>query len=183
MKEQSQAKLSIYLADNTEDDKSVFDYFNTNDKYNVVGHNFNGETVLKEVVDLKPDFLIMEPLLSGMDGFMVLEKLKKSMDKMPKVIFISNLSHSGFVSKAIREGVSYFMVKPINPQNLEERMLDIQYPVVKNESQERYLDEKISNIFITIGIPAHIKGYQFLREAVKLAIEEPEIIEIGRAHV
>ncbi len=176
MKEQSQAKLSIYLADNTEDDKSVFDYFNTNDKYNVVGHNFNGETVLKEVVDLKPDFLIMEPLLSGMDGFMVLEKLKKSMDKMPKVIFISNLSHSGFVSKAIREGVSYFMVKPINPQNLEERMLDIQYPVVKNESQERYLDEKISNIFITIGIPAHIKGYQFLREAVKLAIEEPEII-------
>ncbi len=176
MKEQSQAKLSIYLADNTEDDTSVFDYFNTNDKYNVVGHNFNGETVLKEVVDLKPDFLIMEPLLSGMDGFMVLEKLKKSMDKMPKVIFISNLSHSGFVSKAMREGVSYFMVKPINPQNLEERMQDIQFPVVKNESQERYLDEKISNIFITIGIPAHIKGYQFLREAVKLAIEEPEII-------
>ena len=71
------------------------------------------------------------------------------------------------------------MVKPIMPENLEERIKD----VLKDKQEidtlgqsEKQLDEKISNIFISIGIPAHIKGYQFLREAVKLAVEEPEII-------
>ena len=97
---------------------------------------------------------------------------------MPKVIFVSKLSHSGFVTKALNEGASYFMVKPVSPQGLEERIVD----VLKSENENlvqptnRVLDEKISNIFISIGIPAHIKGYQFLREAVKLAVEKPDII-------
>lgn len=108
---------------------------------------------------------------------MVLENLKKQMSEMPKIIFISNLSHSGFISKAIKEGASYFMVKPIIPSNLEERLKDLLENSGEVESKnEKQLDEKISNIFISIGIPAHIKGYQFLREAVKLAVEEPEII-------
>lgn len=70
------------------------------------------------------------------------------------------------------------MVKPVMPENLEERMLDLLNSKMDNSSlaNEKQLDEKISNIFISIGIPAHIKGYQFLREAVKLAVEEPEII-------
>ena len=64
-----------------------------------------------------------------------------------------------------------------SPQILEERILDLLKPSVKENSKEsKGLDEKISNIFISIGIPAHIKGYQFLREAVKLAVEKPEII-------
>ena len=142
----------------------------------MLGTSALADKVVSDVERLKPNFLIMEVLLSGMDGFLVLEKIKKSMgSQMPKVIFISNLSHSGFVSKAIKEGASYFMIKPIMPQNLETRILELANPV-KEEKIERVLEEKISNIFITIGIPAHIKGYQFLREAVKLAIEEPEII-------
>ena len=95
----------------------------------------------------------------------------------PKVIFVSNLTHSGFVAKAMKEGASYFMVKPVSPKNLEERIVDLLTPMTNLENKEtRQLDEKISNIFISIGIPAHIKGYQFLREAVKLAVEKPEII-------
>ena len=71
------------------------------------------------------------------------------------------------------------MVKPVRPEILEERIFDllssdnVSSNAVKVNKQ---LDEKISNIFISIGIPAHIKGYQFLREAVKLAVEKPEII-------
>ena len=49
-------------------------------------------------------------------------------------------------------------------------------PIIARNPHNRLLDEKISNIFITVGIPAHIKGYQFLREAIKMAIESPEII-------
>ena len=168
-------KTKLFIAD-TENDE-LLKYFSNKEEYEVVGSSQNGQEVVKEVLPLKPDFLIMEVMLSGMDGFMVLENLKKQMSEMPKIIFISNLSHSGFISKAIKEGASYFMVKPIIPSNLEERLKDLleNSGEVENKN-EKQLDEKISNIFISIGIPAHIKGYQFLREAVKLAVEEPEII-------
>ena len=118
-------KVRIYLADETED-SALEKYFNESDYWTIVGKSGNGQTVVSDVLSLKPDFLIMEVMLSGMDGFMVMEKLKNEMKaNCPKIIFISNLSHSGFVSKAIKEGAGYFMVKPVMPENLEERMLDL----------------------------------------------------------
>ncbi len=169
-------KQKVYLAD--AEDETLASYFTASEKYSLVGRSTDGAGVIKDVKMLKPDFLVMEVMLSGMDGFMVLETLKKEMKaSMPKVIFVSHLSHSGFVSKAIKEGASYFMVKPIIPENLDQRMRDLLTQTDKAlDKGEKQLEEKISNIFISIGIPAHIKGYQFLREAVKLAVEEPEII-------
>lgn len=175
--ESDNKKIKIYFADNSEDN-ALIEYFKGMDGYQVEGSSSDGQQVVKDVEEKKPDFLITEALLSGMDGFKVFETIKKDMgENVPKVIFISTLSHSGFVSKAIKEGASYFMVKPISPENLEERICDILNDKDEGEERsEKLLDEKISNIFISIGIPAHIKGYQFLREAVKLAVEEPEII-------
>ena len=169
-------KIKVYLADNSED-KVLDKYFSQSEKFELVGSSAIGQDVIKEVLASKPDVLVMEIMLSGMDGFMVMSTLRKELkENMPKVIFISNLSHSGFVSKAIKEGASYFMVKPILPENLAERIENILEEKTVESRDEKQLDEKISNIFISIGIPAHIKGYQFLREAVKLAVEEPEII-------
>lgn len=176
---QGKGKIRIYIADKTEDNQLV-SYIRENEKFSLVGSSTNGEDVLESVPLLKPDFLVMEVMLSGIDGFVVLEKLKESMgENMPKVIFVTNLSHTGFVTKAMNEGASYFMVKPVKPEVLAERIFDL----MQSSSQQvstmkvnKQLDEKISNIFISIGIPAHIKGYQFLREAVKLAVEKPEII-------
>ena len=172
-------KIRIYLADTEEAEIANLEkYFVDKNEYEIVGKSGQGEQVIKDVIALEPDFLVSEVLLAGLDGFKVLETCKKEMgEKSPKMIFVSNLSHAGFISKAMKEGASYFMVKPISAQNLEERMIDLcssPAPVV-NEG-ERQLDEKISNIFISIGIPAHIKGYQFLREAVKLAVVDPDII-------
>lgn len=168
---------TIYIADG-EESQELASYFEKSNNYKLVGFSNEGEKVIKEVSSLKPDYLVMEVLLTGKDGFKVLDELKGVMgEELPKVIFLSSISHSGFVSKAIKEGASYFMVKPVSPALLDERIQDIEsenaQASVKNDKQ---LDEKISNIFISIGIPAHIKGYQFLREAVKLAVEEPEII-------
>ena len=172
-------KLRVYVADKAEDNPIV-KYIRESDKFSLVGTSPNGEDVVSDLPLLKPDFLIIEVLLSGIDGFEVLEKLKGVLkDAMPKVIFVTNLSHSGFVTKAMNEGASYFMVKPVKPEVLEERMFDLlqaDKPADNTIKFNKQLDEKISNIFISIGIPAHIKGYQFLREAVKLAVEKPEII-------
>ena len=164
----------IYVADATEDN-NVIEYFKNSQNFEYLGASFDGQKVVQDVQKLKPDVLVMEVMLSSLDGFAVLDKLKTMKEEMPKVFFVSNLSHSGFVTKAIQSGASYFMVKPISPENLENRICEV---LLSNQpsASNKQLDEKISNIFISIGIPAHIKGYQFLREAVKLAVEEPEII-------
>lgn len=175
---ESKGKIRIYIADNVEE-KDTIDYFRKSEHFSLVGTSDNGENVVKDVILLKPDVLIMEIVLSGIDGFEVLEKLKFNMkNEMPKIIFVSKLSHSGFVTKALNEGASYFMVKPVSLQNLEERIVDVLSSSndIVSQPANKVLDEKISNIFISIGIPAHIKGYQFLREAVKLAVEKPDII-------
>ena len=164
----------IYIADATEDN-NVLDYFKNNENFECVGASFDGLKVVEDVKKLKPNVLVMEVMLSSLDGFAVLEKVKEMREEMPKVFFVSNLSHSGFVTKAIQSGASYFMVKPISPENLESRICEV-LNNGRGQNENKQLDEKISNIFISIGIPAHIKGYQFLREAVKLAVEEPEII-------
>ena len=162
----------IYIADN---DEKIIEHFKASDKFEVVGASIDGEEVVNEVIKTKPDVLVMEVMLSKLDGFAVYEKIKILKDETPKVIFVSSLSHSGFVNKALQMGASYFMIKPVSAETLETRINEIlssNLPTTEN----RQLDEKFSNIFISIGIPAHIKGYQFLREAVKLAVEEPEII-------
>lgn len=174
----SKGKIRLYIAD-SEEEKGLTEYFRKSERFSLVGTCGNGESVVKDVILLKPDVLVMEIVLAGIDGFEVLEKLKFNMKgEMPKVIFVSKLSHSGFVTKALNEGASYFMVKPISSQNLEDRIVDVMTTnnEVSSQGSSKALDEKISNIFISIGIPAHIKGYQFLREAVKLAVEKPDII-------
>ena len=110
---------------------------------------------------------------------------------MPKIVVVSALTGEGFIQKAFSMGASYYMLKPVNYELLESRLLDIVRDEFLNSNQNtekvnvspvqfkpksKQLDERITNIFITVGIPAHIKGYQFLREAIKMAIDSPDII-------
>lgn len=172
-------KIKIYLADSEKEElDKITEYFESKkEEYDIVGSGTDGNLVAEEISNLKPDFVISEVLLSGADGFKMLELVSKTLGaNAPKVIFVSNLSHAGFISKAMKEGASYYMVKPVSFENLEERLKDLSEGVSTTLDNEKQLDEKIANIFISIGIPAHIKGYQFLREAVKLAVDDPEII-------
>ena len=147
---------TIYIADG-EESQELASYFEKSNNYKLVGFSNEGEKVIKEVSSLKPDYLVMEVLLTGKDGFKVLDELKGVMgEELPKVIFLSSISHSGFVSKAIKEGASYFMVKPVSPALLDERIQDIESENAQASAKnDKQLDEKISNIFISIGIPAH----------------------------
>jgi len=179
-------KINLFIADNNDENRvELISYFKGLQKYNISGQSRDGIETLEFLRKNPVDVLIMDIVLSGLDGFEFIEKAKKALqNKMPKIIITSCLSHSGFVSKALSLGVSYFMIKPIEMQSLDNRINDVLGLTEKVLSAEpnfknmktRVVEEKISNVFITVGIPAHIKGYQFLREAIKLAIEKPEII-------
>lgn len=172
-------KLSIILAD---EDQSVLNNLVenfTNDNFEIVATTNNGEELINLINKHNPDLAIMDIVLKNCDGFKVLENITNS---TTKVIIQSALSMDGFINKAISLGAKYYCIKPFDISSLKDRINDIINPV-KTQSKTFFnskignqIEEKITNIFITVGIPAHIKGYQFLREAIKLAISNPEII-------
>jgi len=176
--------IKLYIADNSEFRQHFIEEVKNNNDIEILGSSENGEIAFNEIVKLKPDLILFDIVLPQIDGFTLIDKLKQTMeDKCPKLIAISALSHEGFISKALSMGVSYYINKPSSIDVVLTRIKDV-YELkatgkIIDESSKiksRVIDEKISNIFITVGIPAHIKGYQFLREAIKMAIDTPEII-------
>ncbi len=127
------------------------------------------------------DLVILDIVLAEVDGYEVIERIK-SKSPSTKVIVFSALSSETFIKKAMGLGVDYYMLKPANLDILSKRANELfaDNKTLKNQiskvDTDKEIEEKITNIFITVGIPAHIKGYQFLREAIKLAMENPDII-------
>lgn len=174
-------KIKIFFADNSKEDLlKITKHFDEVSGYEIIGSETDAEKTLDALSKNEVDILVMDIMLGGMDGFEFMEKAKSVLgNKMPKLMIASCLSHSGFVNKALALGAEYYMIKPLDFKVLENRISDILNfgsTVKPSRPENKALDEKISNIFLTVGIPAHIKGYQFLREAIKMAIEKPEIV-------
>jgi len=174
----------LIVDDNEEFTKELNAFFDSKDDFEVVGIAQNGTIAIEKFAALKPDIMLLDLVMPQMDGFSVLEHIEKGSSK---IVVISALSQDAFIHKAMNLGADYFMNKPISLSNLLERIKEILRPEVvrpvktQSASPQRLvrnssIDEKITNIFITVGIPAHIKGYHFLREAIKMAIDNPEII-------
>ena len=171
-------KTTVILAD---EDKNFLNQMvkNFNDEYNILATTQDGEELINLINSLKPDVVVMDIVLQNCDGFKVLESVK---DVNTNIVVQSSLSIDGFINKAISLGAKYYCIKPFDVNTLKERIDDIvntknsTNKMFFNSKSKSQIEEKITNIFITVGIPAHIKGYQFLREAIKLAIDNPEII-------
>lgn len=178
-------QINIIIAnENNEETKELVDGL-TRENLTVVASATNGNELLSEINNHpETNVVVLDLLLSGKDGFSVIEELKLKNSKI-KFVVTTALSSATFVQKAMALGVEYYMLKSIDTNCLCDRIMDIFEPKqpasIEEEpkqidSKTRELEEKITNIFITVGIPAHIKGYQFLREAIKMAIKKPDII-------
>ena len=186
-------KIKIAIVDDSQQMKNIIDtYFKNNDKYEVVLESGDGASAFDEIKEKMPDIVLLDLILPNKDGFGVLAQLQ-TLDDI-KVIVTSALTGDNFVHKAMQLGANDYVVKPFVVENLEEHIQNVlSHNIQKTDKvQERIdtlvgnyarqtitnrnMEERISNIFITVGIPAHIKGYQFLREAIKMAIDEPEIV-------
>ena len=150
----------------------------------------NGDETFNKLFNNNIDVAVIDVILSGKDGFEIIENAKSNLLKT-KFIVSSSLSSDTFVQKAMNLGVEYYMIKPTTHEVLYKRIIDVYEKqdyitdkVIQKQNfidnnivpKNKILEEKITNIFITVGIPAHIKGYYFLREAIKMAIETPEIV-------
>lgn len=179
-------KYKLYILDDNDVQRTRLKNLLDNE-YEIVGVSNDGLEGYEAICKLMPDLILTDIVLQNYDGFELLEKLNANQDiSTPKIVVLSSLKGEDFAQKAIDLGASYYMVKPTTDEVLIKRLKSVMVDVNNNMenkknfsikvSKNRALDEKISNVFITVGIPAHIKGYQFLREAIKMAIDEPDII-------
>ena len=149
--------------------------------FNLLYTGDDGDEGIQQILALKPDLVIVGMFLKGTDGSGVIRAVKKAWSEAK--IIATGVSTDMVIESAMNAGASYYLVKPFSMQAAMERineLLDNQKveekepPVPKRRPMS--LEEKISEIFISIGIPPHIKGYGYLREGIKMTIENPYII-------
>ncbi len=148
--------------------------------YDVCGVTGDGAEGLKLLEKFSPSVVVMSLLLKTLDGFSVLESARGQQRKADFVV-MGNFADDRLINRAIALGARYYLMKPVSAELVEERVAELSDDgTAKTEKLERRragsLDERISSIFISIGIPPHIKGYGYLRESIKMAVENPQII-------
>ncbi len=154
-----------------------------NSNVKMIGYAQDGADCLEKIWKTDFDILLIDITLPKIDGLSVLQKISE-MPHNFKTVVISAMNSSFVVEKASQLGASYFISKPLSygtlPSTLASVWHDksISYPMIMSRTAQpsKSLDEKIANIFMTIGIPPHIRGYSYLREAIKLAVLRPSII-------
>ncbi len=142
----------------------------------------DGTQVVKKLESCGADVLVMDTFMPRMDGIGVLKELNnKKLAKKPVVFMVSGVDNQRIENEVLQAGADYYMIKPFDNYMLAERIKQIvNWNSVSNTAaQERHLDDlemTISEIMHQIGVPAHIKGYQYLRCAIILAIENDEMM-------
>ena len=141
----------------------------------------DGDIGVKEILTLKPDLVVVSMFLKGTDGCGVIRTVKKTW--VDAKIVATGFPNDGIIERAMEDGAAYYLIKPFSIQTAIERFRELMKskPSASKEMTVSKrtpvtIEEKISEIFISIGIPPHIKGYGYLREGIKMTIEKPYII-------
>ena len=166
------------IDDNVELIGAVKEYFKDSKLIEIASEASDGLEGIKKIENEIYDVIILDLIMPKKDGLYVLEEMKKkNLDK--KVIVVTSYNTSEVIREVSDYGVNYYILKPFDFNDLEKRILDCCNK--KNESKNidlRYnnLQISITKILHELGIPSHIKGYQYIRDGVSLVFENPEMI-------
>ena len=151
-----------------------------NKEFQLLHAGDDGDAGIKAILSGKPDIILVGMFLRGADGCAVIRAAKKTWADVK--IIAMGMANDDLIERAMREGASYYLVKSFSVQSALERMREMlkEKPIHKDSGvtkrQPVTTDEKISEIFISIGIPPHMKGYGYLREGIKMIMERPGLI-------
>ena len=178
-------RISVLLADDNQTLlRLIADSLSRKPEIEIAGMAKDGVEALEMVQSACPDVLLLDIVMPRLDGFSTLEQLARlDLPKRPHVIMLTGLTRDDFISRAMRLGADYYMIKPFDMQMLYTRILEVaradDAPVYLSGPDTQTgasVDERVTNLFLSIGIPAHIKGYGYLREAVKMVMENHDLI-------
>jgi two-component system, response regulator, stage 0 sporulation protein A len=185
--------VKIVIADDNEDFTEILsEYLSSQSGFEIVGIAENGLVAMELIKEKEPDIAILDIIMPHLDGLGVLERIHASnMRKNPIIIILSALGQDKITNLAINLGASFFMVKPFDMDVLVSRIRQLQSmddqedpqvttvidsPPAHRSTMEESLDLKISRILHDVGIPAHLKGFQYLKEAILMVIEDISMI-------
>ena len=171
----------VIIADNSEEFcSSLTAALHQTDRFRVIDTASDGERAITLVTEQKPDILVLDLMLAKKDGISVLKAIS-GLEKKPTVLATSGFITDYVASAAANLGVRYLMLKPCDMTALVERLEEIRggenlrTPASRHNGQQN-IETLVTNIIHEIGVPAHIKGYQYLREAIIIAVEDMDVI-------
>jgi two-component system response regulator (stage 0 sporulation protein A) len=151
-----------------------------NNDFEILYCGDDGDEGIDMILQLRPDLVIVGMFLKGTDGCGVIQEVKKAWQDV-KILAMGSANDT-IIDKAMAEGAAYYLVKPFTLPSAINRIYELledsseEKDAFSNKRKAATIEEKISEIFIAIGIPPHIKGYSYLREGIKMTIEKPIII-------
>ncbi len=190
-------KLNVAIADDNERILRLLgDIIGSEEDLEVVGTAKDGEEAYKMIKDKEPDVVLLDIVMPKLDGLGVLDKINhdKTIKKQPSFIMISAIGNEKVTKKAFLSGAEYYIMKPFDndmvikqikqaKQTLEPskkgeiRKINAYEKYEKKEEKvTRNLESDVTNIIHEIGVPAHIKGYQYLREAIMMSVDDIEML-------
>ena len=168
----------ILLADADEEFRILLaDVINGEADMEVVGSVGDGEEALKLIASGIADVLVMDLVLGGIDGLELLRQIgEQSGLHRPTILVVSGFTRGNVVNQAAALGADFFLTKPCRMESITERIRLLRVGGLEAAPNRQSLETLVTAIIHEIGVPAHIKGYQYLREAILIAVEDMDVI-------
>ncbi|NLJ41568.1 MAG: sporulation transcription factor Spo0A [Clostridiales bacterium] len=176
----------VIVDDNPGIREIIASYVELQEDMKLVGMAGDGMEALRVIQETNPDIIILDMIMPLLDGLGVIEQINEMEDALkPLIICLSAVGQEELIRKAVNLGAKYYMIKPFDMEMLIKRIRELSGNKqvlsgidtnIIEYSKTKSLEEKITDIFLLIGIPAHIKGYHFLREAIKMVVKNSEVI-------
>lgn len=189
------AELNIAIADDNRQTLELLGEILEGEKdYHVVGKADNGNEAYNMIMKTRPDVVLMDIVMPGMDGISVMEKIKSNaeMKDSTSFIMVTAAGSENLTAEAFKLGASYYIMKPFTRELIQDNlrrltgyknkttMLSgsrrVKPYVNKAEYMEQNLENDVTQMLHEIGIPAHIKGYQYLRDAIIISVGDQEML-------
>ena len=141
----------------------------------------DGKIVVDIISKKKPDVVILDFFLPRLDAIGVMSSIKSmKLEKMPQFMIMSGFDNPNLEREAIQAGADYYFLKPFDADEMAVRILSLSnksnIEPTRQKATANNLEIRVTDILHQIGVPAHIKGYQYLRDSIMMAIEDEEII-------
>ena len=182
--------LNVAIADDNERMVEILDSIVKKDSdIRIVGKANNGEDVYHMIKDKEPDVVLLDLIMPKLDGLSVMERINQdqTIKKHPKFIVISAIGQEGITEDAFNLGAHYYIMKPFDNEMVLNRVRAIKNCTevgkqrinpnhCENRGELENLENDVTDMIHEVGVPAHIKGYQYLRDAIMMVIMEPEML-------
>lgn len=186
-------KWSVAIADDNERMVEILQgIVHQDEEFQIVGIARNGEEACQVIRDKEPDIVLLDIIMPKLDGLTVMERIggDAKLQKKSEFIVISAIGQEKITEDAFLLGASYYIMKPFDHEVLLGRIQSLKTDRQKRRSEvrkvaayetkmayiERNLETDVTNMIHEIGVPAHIKGYQYLRDAIMMAVEDMNML-------